>query len=309
MTSSSNYPFPAAAGHGNLPQGNWSPILFSAKVLPFFRTASVISEITTTEWIGDIKGMGSEVEIIKEPVFTTVTYSRGTKLVSQAINDSKTTLVINNGLYTQFEMDDIEAAFSHIGWAGLAQSSAAYSLKNAYDRAILTDMLATATLGNSTTGIGTNATPAEVGFASSDTFTPLNYMARLARILDENDIPEEGRFFLATPAFYEQLAGEDSKLVDVSVTGDPMSLIRQRKLATNRQVHGFTCFKSNNLPTSASGYKVVFAGHTGAYATATAITNSEVIRSVETFGDIYRGLLVYGKGILRPEALFAGVWQ
>jgi len=306
---SANYVFPAAAGWANLPQGNWSPILFSKKVLPFFRTASVISEITTTEYIGEIKGMGSEVEIIKEPVFTTQSYSRGKKLLSQAINDSKSTLAINDALYTQFEMDDIEAAFSHVGWAGLAQSSAAYSLKNQYDRTILTDMLATATLGNATTGIGTNATPAEVGFDAGDDFTPMNYIARFARILDENDIPEEGRFFVASPAFYELLAGEDSKLIDVSVTGDPMSVVRQRKLATNRQVHGFTMFKSNNLPTSAAGHKVVFAGHTGAYATATAITNSEVLRNHETFGDIYRSLLVFGKGILRPEAIFAGVWQ
>lgn len=307
MAGSSNYPFAAAAGYGNLPVGNWSPITFSKKELKFFRTASVAEEITTTEWIGDIKGMGSEVEIIKEPLISTQRYKRGTKLISTPLLDQKTTLVINDSIATQFEMDDIEKAFSHIGWAALATSSAAYAIKNEYDQDILSDMFTNATAG---TGTGTNASAAAVGFDSGDTFTPLNYIARFARLLDENDVPEDGRFFVATPAFYELLASEDSKLVDVSVTGDPQSIIRQRKLATNRPLHGFTMFKSNNLPDSGSNdLPVVLAGHTGAYATATAITESETFRSHESFGDVYRSLLVYGKGLLRPEALFSGVWS
>lgn len=38
--------FGSAAGWGNLPQGNFSPIIYSQKVLKTFRKASVVEDIT-----------------------------------------------------------------------------------------------------------------------------------------------------------------------------------------------------------------------------------------------------------------------
>ena len=298
-------PFSAAAGYNNLSQGNWSPVVFSKKALKFFRTVSVVEEITNTDFLGEIKGQGSEVEIIKEPLMSTQRYKRGTKLVTQDLNDENLVLVIDQGIATQFVMDDIEKAFSHIGWVALAQGSAGYALRNEFDQEVLEFMLAGATQG---TGTGTDATTVSIGFDTGDDFTPLNYILRFKRLLDENDVIEIGRWFTATPEFYEALGQEDSKLVDVSVMGDDQSMIlRAMKMGANRMVHGFTLFQTNNQPTSITNSRItVLAGHTSAVSTATAMTESETIRAQDTFGDIYRSLLVYGRGIVRPEALFMG---
>jgi len=296
--------YPAASGWGNLPNGVWDPIIYAKDYLNFFRTISVVEEITNTDYTGEISQMGSSVKIMKEPVITTRTYERGTKIVPQDLNDEDLTMVVDKGIYTAFQIDDIEKRFAHNPWESTAISSAAYALKNAYDREVIGYM---GDNGTTTSGTGTDTTPVTIGFDAGDDFVPTDYINRFARLLDENDVPEDGRFFVATPAFYEYLAKEDSKLVEVQVTGDPVSILRQRKLATSRPIHGFTMLKSNNLVNSTTNNRVrVLAGHISTTATAKAITESEKFRSQEFFGDVYRGLLVYGRKLLRPEGLFTG---
>lgn len=295
--------FEAAAGWSNLPNGNWSPVIYSKKVLKFFRTISVVEEITNTDYAGEIANEGDTVKIIKEPLITVTDYRRGKQGESQALNDEVLTLTVDQAKMWQFAVEDIEKAHSHINWAAGAESSAAYALKNDYDQNILQYMY-----DNSTTnaGVGVDGTEVTIGYGASNNFSPMDYVARFARLLDENDIPEEGRYFVAPPAFYEKLVGEDGKLIDVSVTGDPESALRMKKVGS-RPLHGFMMFKSNNLPTDTSGDPIFLAGHRTAVATANSILKSESFRSQDTFADVYRGLHVYGRKVLYPEALFSGV--
>ena len=43
------------AGYTNLPSGNWLPVIYSQKVQKFFRTASVVEDITNTDYAGEIE--------------------------------------------------------------------------------------------------------------------------------------------------------------------------------------------------------------------------------------------------------------
>ena len=52
----------------------------------------------------------------------------------------------------------------------------------------------------------------------------------------------------------------------------------------------------------------VLAGHISSTATAQTITSTEVIRDPDSFGDIVRGLHVYGAKVLRPEALVSAFY-
>ena len=49
------------------------------------------------------------------------------------------------------------------------------------------------------------------------------------------------------------------------------------------------------------------AGHMSSTATASHIAKTEVVRSTESFSDVVRGLRVWSKKSLRPEALAVGV--
>lgn len=295
--------FEAASGYSQLPNGKWSPTLYEKNTLDYFTRIAVASEVTNTDYEGSIKGMYDTVKILKQPVISVRDYKRGTKIEPQDLIDEDLELTIDQGKYYAFRLDDIEKQMSHVNWEAAATESAAYELKNAFDSNVLSYMQTNATTNSST---GTTGSPVTIGYGAGNSFSPLDYINRFARLLDENDVPEVGRFFVATPAFWEQVGREDSKLIDVSVTGDPESVIRSRKLATSRMIHGFMCFKSNNVPT-ASGNVTVLAGHKAATSTATTLLNSQKQDLIDTFGQQYKGLMVFGRKLLRPEALFTGV--
>ena len=295
--------FGSAPGYGNLTRGNFSPEIFAQKAQKFFRTAAVVEAITNTDYAGEIADHGDKVRIIKEPLITTQTYTRGKELVIQDLDDQELTMLIDQGVAYAFPLDDVEAKQSHIDWASLASGSAGYAITDKFDTEVLQYMHDNA---STNTDLGSAGSAKNIGYDAGDDFTPLDFINLSARILDENDVPAEGRWFCASPRFYQELALEDGKLIDVSVTNDPESLIRSRKFATSRMIHGFTMFKSNNQPLSSSSDVTTLFGHKSAVSTASSISKSEVVRREKTFGNLHRGLLVYGRKVLRAEALFTG---
>ena len=104
--------FPVASGYGNLPNGNFSPVIYSRKVQKAFRNTSVVEDVTNTDYAGEISNMGDSVKIIKEPEITINSYARGTALATQNLTDSDFTMVVTESNYFQFAIDDIEEAHS-----------------------------------------------------------------------------------------------------------------------------------------------------------------------------------------------------
>jgi hypothetical protein len=294
--------FPTASGYGNLPSGNFTPVIYSQKVLKFLRRASVIEDITNTDYAGEISSYGDTVNIILEPTVAITPYTRGSVLVPTDLADDQTQLIIDKANAFAFKVDDIEVRQSHINWQPLAQSAAAYALKDAFDAEVLSVMVSNVASANL---YGTVAAPIDTGFDTSEV-DPVNVIARLARLLDSQNVPEDNRFLVARPAFYEQLSQSASKVMDMSVIkfGDESAL--RNGMVTKYPVHGFKLYKSNNLaiPTGAgSPTDYVMAGHMSSTAVAAQIAKTEVIRDTNSFGDIVRGLHVYGRKVLRPECL------
>ena len=60
--------FPKATGYQNLPNGNFSPIIYSKQVQLAFRKSSVVEDITNSDYFGEIANMGDSVKIIKDVV-------------------------------------------------------------------------------------------------------------------------------------------------------------------------------------------------------------------------------------------------
>ena len=53
--------FTTAAGYGNLPYGNFSPIIYSKQVQLAFRKASIVEAIPNNDSFGEIAQMGDSV--------------------------------------------------------------------------------------------------------------------------------------------------------------------------------------------------------------------------------------------------------
>ena len=216
--------------------------------------------------------------------------------MTQDIVDNDLSLVIDHGNYYQYGLEDIEVVQSHVDWEDACADAAGYALHNTYDAEILNYM--GGQVATATTVSGTQT----VGYGTGNNFTPYNSLNRLARLLDENNVPEEGRWTVASPAFWEAMADEDGKIVEAQVMGDPESIIRNRKLATSRELAGFTCFKSNNY-VILSSVQQILAGHVDSTATASQVLKSRVLPNPNQFGNLYSGLHIYGRKTLRGIGL------
>ena len=348
--------FSTASGYGNLPNGNFSPVIYSKQVQLAFRKASITEQITNSDYFGEIANMGDNVKIIKEPEITVKAYARGTSITPQELDDEDFNLTIDKANYFAFKVDDIEEAHSHVNFQQLASDRAAYRLADQFDQDVLgylsgfkqsalhsnadtvndtvngsiavstagTDELlstmkldasdftdGSGTAGSASAGIAiqprmpgaTDATP-----AAGDTF-PLTLIARMARLLDQQNVDTNGRWLVLDPVFIEVLKDEDSRLFNADFGGSGL----QNGLILNN-VHGFKVYMSNNLPSAGTGssfaganstsnFGVIVAGHESAVATAEQINKTETYRDPDSFADIVRGMHLYGRKILRPEAI------
>ena len=342
--------FGTAAGYGNLPNGNFSPVIYSKQVQLAFRKASISEAITNSDYFGEIANMGDSVKIIKEPEITVQAYTRGTTITPQDLDDEDFSLTIDKANYFAFKVDDIEEAHSHVNFQSLASDRAAYRLADQFDQDVLgyltgfkqsaihsaPDTVNTTTNGSvavstagtdellssmkidagnfggtdgqalalaARTGGATDATP-----AAGDTF-PLTVIARMSRLLDQQNVDTQGRWLVVDPVFMELLKDEDSRLFNADFGG---SGLQNGQVGTN--IHGFRVYQSNNLPTVGTGpsftgtnsttnYGMIVAGHDSSVATAEQINKTETYRDPDSFSDIVRGMHLYGRKILRPEAL------
>lgn len=346
--------FPRAVGYGNLPNGNFSPVIYSKQVQLAFRKSSTVEAITNNDYFGEIANMGDSVKIIKEPEVSVQNYARGTQITAQDLNDEDFTLVVDQANYYAFKIDDIEAAHSHVNFMQMASDRAAYRLRDQYDQDVLgylsgyaqaakhaqastarttapgtkalteagaDELLSTMKLkkgdfSNITTGsAGDHSIPLLPRLpgstaASTSTATPLQVIARMGRLLDQQFVDTNGRWLVVDPIFIELLKDEDSRLFNNLFGGSGL----QNGLVVDN-LHGFRVFVSNNLPKVGTGagtagtanqnsnFGVIVAGHDSAVATAQQITKTETYRDPDSFADIVRGMHLYGRKILRPEAL------
>ena len=95
--------FKTATGYGNLPNGNFSPIIYSKQVQLAFRKTSVVEAITNNDYFGEIANMGDSVKIIKEPEITVKEYSRGANVQPQDLDDEDFTLLLTKQNYFAFK--------------------------------------------------------------------------------------------------------------------------------------------------------------------------------------------------------------
>lgn len=348
----SGYAFQTAANYSNLPNGVFSPTMFSKKVQKAFRKTSVCEDITNSDYFGEIKNMGDSVKIIKEPEITISSYARGTQLTPQDLEDSDFTLIVDQANSFMFRIDDIEKSQTHINWMDLASDRAAYRLSDKHDKDILAYMagysfsdvtgLWTARTTYPGTKADANADSDEllaankltrasfvsggssseslaVGVSGTYDVTPLALLNRMARRLDLNNVPKEGRWVVIDPVFKELLMDENSKLINNDYNPGADQLTNGK--LQEKMIRGFTVYESNNLPEIGTGpdtadtngssahYGVLIAGHKGAVATAQQLSKTEDYRDPFSFADIVRGMHMYGRKILRPESIVRAFWN
>lgn len=298
----------------------WVPEIYSKKVQLALRKASTVEAICNTDYMGEIKSFGDTVNIVKEPEMSVAAYTRGlTPLVNTALTDEELVLIIDKANYFHFQIDSLEKRFGHINFQEIASNNAAYKLKDTMDSEVMANMYAEAhaatailtpiiAAGNAAKKLlfGSVAVPIAINHgAGALDVDPLNFMSRCAQVMDENNNPDENRWFVAAPNYYNSLADTSSKLLSIDYNAGKGSL--RNGLVASGLVRGFQMYKSNNLPASAGTTPVVLFGHMRSTSAASAMNTVESFRSPTTFADEVRGLHVYGRKVLTTASIGAGI--
>jgi hypothetical protein len=302
--------FPVAPGRPNY-SGNFIPEIWSGKLIENFYDATVLAAISNTDYEGEIRNMGDTVNIRTQPNITIRDYVKGQNLVVENPDKPKIQLLIDKGEYFACVEDDVDKVQTDVNLMDMWSKDASEQMKIKIDQRVLTDMLpdvsplnrgANAGAKSGAFDLGTAADPLTVtkdGANSSVSVTEL--IVDLGTVLDEANCPESDRF-LVIPA---RMAGliKKSELKDASLTGDTTSVMRNGRLG---MIDRFTIYMSHNLNV-VNGNTSIIAGHKMGFTFASQMTNMETLRAQSTFGDIIRGLQVYGYKVVKPEALATSV--
>lgn len=277
--SSTSGSFSFAAG-----EQHFIPEVFSRKLQAKFYSQTMLSEVTTNEYEGEISGLGNKVNIRTVPAVSVADYSGS--ISYSDVTSSTIELNIDKAKSYAFKVDDILKEQADIDFLNEAAGDAAQNMKIAIEQ----DVFANVAAGSSLTDI--NGTPANITSANV-----LGHILDAGQQLDENNIPEEGRFMIINPAVATLL--KQSELRQAYLTGDNVSPLRNGFIGT---VDRFNMYVSNNLSTT-SGVTSGLYGHPKAIAYASQMTNTETVRLESSFGDGVRGLAVYGYKVILPTAI------
>jgi hypothetical protein len=298
--------------------GTFIPEIWSGKLIEKFYASTVLSAISNTDYEGELKNQGDKVIIRTKPTVTIRDYQIGQALTTERPSSNVTTLLIDKGKYFSTILDDVFEVQADINMLSLWSEDAGEQMKITIDTDVLKGILGQAATKNKGTTAGNISSSINLGASG----TPLNLAARnpaageveivdllvrLGLTLDEQNIPETGRW-VVLPAWAAAMI-KQSELRDASLTGDGSSILRNGRLG---MVDRFTIYASNLLPTGvagglAAGEWVVYAGHAHALTFASQMTNVETLRSEQTFGNVLRGLQIYGYKVLDGTALAQAV--
>jgi|TARA_R110002167_G_scaffold103452_7_gene267677 hypothetical protein len=289
--------------------GNFIPEIWSGKLIENFYDATVLSAIANTDYEGDIKSHGDTVNIRTTPELTIRDYVKGQTLAVENPDKPKLQLLIDKGKYFACVEDDVDQVQSDIAMMDTWSKDASERMKITIDTDVLGNIATDVPAANKGLTAGEQSLAIDLGVTgTANALTTSNVLTEIINhgtVLDEANVPESDRW-MVIPA---KMAGliKQSDLKDASITGDGSTPLRNGRLG---MIDRFMIYVSHNLPlsqTGASGEFTIFSGHKKGLTFASQMTNMETLRSETTFGDIIRGLQVYGFKVVKPEAITAGI--
>jgi hypothetical protein len=286
--------------------GTYTPEIWSAKTLVKFYTATVFGSISNTDYEGEIKNSGDTVQIRTVPDIIIRDYSIGQKLVRTRPAPSKISLYIDKGKYYSVPINDVEKLQSDINYVDKWTDDAGRQMAIEIDTTVLEDVYADASSYNSGNTAGYKTSSFQLGASGFpvvvDKDDIIDYIIDMGTVLDEYDVPDDGKRWITFPAAFCGLI-KKSDLKDASLAGDGTSIARNGRIG---MVDRFEIFRSNQLALTTDGGNSVtncIFGHPAAITFASQLTENRYIDNPDDFGKIMEGLQVYGFKVIKEQAL------
>lgn len=310
--------YPTGSQGNGLKAAGFIPEIWSGKLIEKFYAATVLAAISNTDYEGEIKNQGDTVKIRTKPTITIKDYLADGLLELERPKGSVIDLTIDKGKYFNTILDDVMEVQSDLNNMSMWADDASEQMKIVVDTEVLKNLYNQANAANRGTtagkisgdiNLGVTGTPLAVvsDNAAAGEVDVIDVILRLGQALDEQNIPEAGRW-LIIPTWFSTMI-KRSELRQAYLTGDAVTMLRNGRLG---MVDRFTLYVSNLLPQGvaaglAAGECAIYAGHAHGLTFASQINNVESMRSELTFGTILRGLQVYGYKVIDNVAIAQAV--
>lgn len=282
--------------------GNYIPTIYGSKLIANFYDSAVVPFISNTDYEGEIKKMGDTVVMRTTPSITISDYEMGQNLSYENPSKDAVNLLIDKGKSWSFILNTVFSAQTDIKkasdeWADdasmqIKEKVDADVFQNIYSDAATYNYGATAGAVSQGYNLGTSGNPITLSKADI-----LEYIVDMGSVLDEQNVPETNRW-LVLPA---QICGliKKSDLKDASLAGDNTSVMRNGRLGI---IDRFTVYRSNQVYLTSSKYYCI-AGHPSCLTFAAQVVEKETLPNPNDFGQLHRGLLVYGYKVSKGEGI------
>lgn len=308
--------YPVGSSGNSLQSTGFIPEIWSGKLVEKFYASTVLAAISNTDYEGEIKNKGDRVKIRTKPTITIRDYKSDGLLGLDRPVGGTVELYIGNGKYFSLILDDVMEIQSDLNILSMWSDDAAQQLKITVDSDVLGGIVGQMAAANQGTAaglitgninLGTQGAPLSVVSKNPGVgdIELLDVLMRMGQVLDEQNIPEVGRW-VVMPSWAGRMI-KQSELRQAYLSGDSVSMLRNGRLG---MVDRFTIYISNLLPNNSTdsgnfdaGEWPIFAGHAHGLTFASQISKVETLRSELTFGQILRGLQVYGYQVVDGKAL------
>ena len=307
--------------------GTFIPQLWSQKLNAKFYANTMMTEIANTDWEGEISNQGDTITIRTAPSITINDYAgAGSTLTDEVPVPITVDMQIDKGKYFSVQVNDVLAYQADMDLMNMFTEDAAKQLKIAIENEVFFSYFVTEGAAAANKGATAGAISGNYNLGTDtapvDQATPANVLKTILRMsaaLDEQNVPEDGRWLIMTPHDRQLLMQTD--IAQAYFTGDQSSTIRTGKIG---MLDRFTVYVSNLLPkgqagkalvaglsatssgasvSNAKARRMMVAGTSHACSFASQISKTEQLRNQTDFGDKVRGLAVYGRKVLKNEAL------
>jgi len=285
------------------------PELYSKKVLRNFYESTIYNECFNTDYEGEISGQGAKVHIRKTPEITVNDYAIGDVLDYEVPTKDATSLSIDQGVYSAFQVDDINKAQADIELVNMFAKDAALRIKINVDTEVLAYIATRADSSNA--GVAAGAVSGSINLGDIvgaglsvdiSTDNAIEKIVDLNSVLDEANIPSEGRWVILPAWYCAMLKKGDLKSADI--TGDATGVIRNGIVG---MIDRTTIYQSNLIHSAEDGDTetswYVQAGTKEAATFASQVDKVDTLKIQDSFGEYWRTLFVYGRAVVQTTAL------
>jgi hypothetical protein len=282
-----------------------TPEIWSGKTLVKFYTATVFAEISNTDYEGEIKNQGDTVHIRTIPDITINDYYIGQDLVYERPVTTVIDLLIDKGKSYSMAINDVEKLQSDIAYVEKWTDDAGEQMAIKIDLGILADVYGDVHADNAGLTAGKISSSYDMGVSgtplSLDKTNILDSIVDAGSVLDEQDVPQTSRWLIFPAIFCGMIKKSDLK--DASLAGDGTSILRNGRIGG---IDRFVLYASNQIATTPEGADTAhncIAGHPTALTFASQLVQNETLKNPWDFGDLLRGLQVYGYKVIKPESM------